>query len=643
MMTAISFIQPDVNEAMTEAGQIWRSFLIPSEKANKLLAEHGTSMAALRAELKDKGLLPTLRHMWDMVGGDLEKVAILFPRVKGIAGLLNLTGQDMAKVDEVFAKVAAGGADDLAVAWEKLAGSDSFQMRQAQAEMQANLIILGREVLPYVVQGVSLLADGVGFIADKFEKLSPWMQKAILGFAVFLAILGPGLIVFGALVAAIGAITLGAALIAGAILAVIIGVTLLGVAAYLLWRNWDLVKEKVGQALDWLKGEGVARLKEFADAARDKMQEFGEKVLSKLREFGEDVKDALDRFGHDLKDKLRSTFAILIDPAIEAWQNLVETTRFWWNILWPGVIEPVLRLTWANIQAYFSILKGIFTAGWGLLLANVKFAWNAMQLYIALVLVMIHGIVVPWVKIMINTFQFWGTMILNIVRIAFTIIKNWLIIWWALVTGFFRFWMAILRGDWGEAWEAIKDTAVTIWNSLKEVFQVVTGAIADIATSAWGTVEANAKIAWQGIKDTIIGTLNAIKEEGRGVLNSFIGILEAGINGAIDIINGFSGGVNAVTSALNKFPGPDVPAIPVIPRVSIPPIDTGGLIKRTGIALVHRGEVVLNELQQRMATGNVTNYYQMQVTLARGATRKDAENLLDWIEDEQRKRRRRGR
>lgn len=60
-------------------------------------------------------------------------------------------------------------------------------------------------------------------------------------------------------------------------------------------------------------------------------------------------------------------------------------------------------------------------------------------------------------------------------------------------------------------------------------------------------------------------------------------------------INGILGGlemlVNGMASVFNMSLG-KLPGIPDIPRVSLPRLDVGGTVLQTGIAVVHRGEVV---------------------------------------------------
>lgn len=60
-------------------------------------------------------------------------------------------------------------------------------------------------------------------------------------------------------------------------------------------------------------------------------------------------------------------------------------------------------------------------------------------------------------------------------------------------------------------------------------------------------------------------------------------------------INGILGGiemmVNGMSSVFNGSLG-RLPGIPSIPRVSLPRLDVGGTVLQTGIAVVHRGEVV---------------------------------------------------
>jgi len=75
-------------------------------------------------------------------------------------------------------------------------GGLANQTRSMQAQFHDLLITLGQNLLPIALQ----VATALNSILEKFNNMSPAMQKVVLGFGAFLAVLGPLLSLLGTLV-----------------------------------------------------------------------------------------------------------------------------------------------------------------------------------------------------------------------------------------------------------------------------------------------------------------------------------------------------------------------------------------------------------------------------------------------------------
>lgn len=103
----------------------------------------------------------------------------------------------------------------------------------------------------------------------------------------------------------------------------------------------------------------------------------------------------------------------------------------------------------------------------------------------------------------------------------------------------------------------ISDAVSLILGLVQSVMQVLNGLLTflkGVFTAEWGT-------AWDGIKNIVLGIINSLNT-----------VIEAFANAAIDLLNGLAGGLNNFTGIFG------VPAIPTIPRVSIPRLATGAVI-----------------------------------------------------------------
>lgn len=207
-MAILSRTNSNVAENSTSLGQIFNTLLKPTDATAKALAKMGLSAAELRQELADKGTLAVLKTLGEHIGTDDEAIAQIFPNIRALRGVLNLTGQDALSVSTAMAKVAdSSGALDDAV--KAVADDAQTKLNQALAKMQVQLILLSSDVLPLVVTMFNQVVTWVQGAVEWFTALpGPVKAVAVQGLAL-LAILGPILIVLGSIITA-GTAVLGA-------------------------------------------------------------------------------------------------------------------------------------------------------------------------------------------------------------------------------------------------------------------------------------------------------------------------------------------------------------------------------------------------------------------------------------------------
>ncbi len=131
----------------------------------------------------------------------------------------------------------------------------------------------------------------------------------------------------------------------------------------------------------------------------------------------------------------------------------------------------------------------------------------------------------------------------------------------------------IFSGVLGDAINAVMPLITGVIDILKNVMDFITG----VFTGNW-------EQAW-----------NAIVNVFRGIFNLIPTIVESVINAAIAIINGIINGINKISGLIG------IPAIPLIPTVTLPRFHAGGVVDfegTEGVALLRSGEMVLTEQQQ---------------------------------------------
>jgi TP901 family phage tail tape measure protein len=224
-----------------------------------LMTENGTS-----AFYNGKGELKSFSEISGLLQTSLEN---LTPAQKQMA-LQTIFGADAIRAAAIFTEAGAEGFDDMAAAMGKVTAADvakekmnnlSGSLEYLKGSMETAGITIGETFIPLIRK----IADIVAWLANKFLKLSPSVQKTIgiiAGIAaVFLLVVGPILLLIGFIPSIIAGFTaLGAVFTAlGTILGVVggafslllspIGLIIAAVAAlaygvYQLIKNWSTVQ-----------------------------------------------------------------------------------------------------------------------------------------------------------------------------------------------------------------------------------------------------------------------------------------------------------------------------------------------------------------------------------------------------------------
>ena len=149
---------------------------------------------------------------------------------------------------------------------ERVQGGLSNAFENFRDNITSALSTLGDSIssaidLPSLLDRIS---GAVAKVGEFFKNLSPETQKTIVYFGLFVAAIGPLLIIFGKLSLAIGTIRIAmiglqAAFTQGGLLAAfsflggpaIVGVAALAAAAYLLYKNWEVVKKSLVDVVNY--------------------------------------------------------------------------------------------------------------------------------------------------------------------------------------------------------------------------------------------------------------------------------------------------------------------------------------------------------------------------------------------------------
>ena len=186
----------------TQLTAILASIKGPSAEAAETMLSLGTSQEEVAKSLAEKGLMPTLLDLSDRLNATGTDAKKLFPNLRALKGVLDLTGKGVADNVKIFDALGntMGATDE---AFKKTSQSASFQFKQGMETMKASLLEIGQIILPAVIKAVQSLSGFIKGLSDRFKNLSPTAQKIALTLTAILGAAGPLILIFGKIVTAI--------------------------------------------------------------------------------------------------------------------------------------------------------------------------------------------------------------------------------------------------------------------------------------------------------------------------------------------------------------------------------------------------------------------------------------------------------
>lgn len=152
-------------------------------------------------------------------------------------------------------------------------------------------------------------------------------------------------------------------------------------------------------------------------------------------------------------------------------------------------------------------------------------------------------------------------------------------------------WTEILGPVLGGAFNAFFQNIENVWNGIKQIFNGVIDFIRGVFTGDWDR-------AWKGLGEVL-----------RGIVDTWVAIVKAPINGIIGILNAAIGGINSLIDGLNRLRidipdwvpgigggtlGFNIPHVPTIPLLA-----SGGVLLRGAAIVGEAGPELLQQLGNR--------------------------------------------
>ena len=183
---ALSRTGTNAAEAATQVRGILSSLLRPTKQAEEALTGMGLSSEGLRQQLKQKGLLATLKTLSDKFDGNSAAAASVFGNIRALSGVMDLMGANVEGTEAIFASMTdtTGMLDE---AFKITAETTAFKFQTAMAEAKKMLVDLGEAIIPIAVT----MLEGIRSLVGAFAAMPGPLKLAAGAMVAFVVASGP--------------------------------------------------------------------------------------------------------------------------------------------------------------------------------------------------------------------------------------------------------------------------------------------------------------------------------------------------------------------------------------------------------------------------------------------------------------------
>lgn len=453
------------------------------------------------------------QNLLPIVGNLADKVAAVVIKVSEFA-------QANPKLVQTVLKVAA------ALAGMRIAG---LTAKLGFLNIASGIKDAQRVLELFKIKAIGLSSIGskvVGFITKPFSGIGGILGKALSG--------------IGGIVARSPLGSLGG--IAGKILPVVGVVTAVITAVQLLRKNFDKVREAVGNifgekgleifdkivAVVTSVGETIKGV--FSDgnlgAARDKIQEiFGEKGVAVFDTFAGVFQKVVAAAGEFV-----GFVTTHIVPVVEQFLNVLITTVI------PGIISGIQSAAPVVMQIFQAIADfiggiipviGSFIAG---IMPIISEVITFIQTYVLPIISEVFNFIVSTVlPFIVQGIQQLGTIITTVLSAVLPVVQTVFQTIWTIIQPILTQILTTVQAVLPQVlfvFQTVFTTIGSVVQAATQIFQGLIQFITGVFTGNWGA-------AWEGVKSVFQGAWDGLKSIATGVINGIIGV----INGAISALN----------------------------------------------------------------------------------------------------------
>ena len=355
---ALTTVTGKTAQSQTQLAALFRELGDDGGVLDKTMQKLGFSTKKLRDQIDKKGVGGALEFARDKMKLTNEEMKLLFGSAEAsFAAFSLLTSANEAYNDTLDDML--NGSNSMNEAFEKQAATANAAYQIMKNKLTIAMINLGDKVIPKLIPVANKVVEIVEMLTERFDKLSPGMQNAVLAIGAITAVLGPALIALGVMVSALGGIVSAIGAVAAA----------LGVSVAAILGPIAAITAAVGLfAVAWAKNWGDIRAKTAA-------------VVNGILEFfGPMVADIKAAFNTVKTDVLAAWAEISASPEV---QKILEVVK----IVFPAVVAVVKT----NITIAWEVFKAVVTAMYSVAKVQLKLIWEVFKFTINAITFLIEG------------------------------------------------------------------------------------------------------------------------------------------------------------------------------------------------------------------------------------------------------------
>jgi len=229
-LAAMSRTGTNAANGATQLNSILAGLLKPTNQAEDALRSMGLSSSGLKQQIKDEGLLSVLETLKTEFDKNSDAAAQVFPNIRALKGVLDLTGKSAETTTMIFDKLAVAQGSTKK-AFDATSKSASFKLKKALNGARESFAQMGSVLLTGLLPAIQNITGVITNLFTKFTNLDGVTKQLILGAGALIIALPTLLGLFGTLSGVIAGLLSPIGIFAAAIAGI----------AYIIATNWGEV------------------------------------------------------------------------------------------------------------------------------------------------------------------------------------------------------------------------------------------------------------------------------------------------------------------------------------------------------------------------------------------------------------------